>query len=879
MKKAITKFCLSTVLLIFISAAASAQFTYSVKGLVQDTAGNSLPGAIVRLISGTDSISTSTNANGAFTLNNVKTLSFSLKAAYIGFKTSVKQHDNTKKQTTLLIPPIKLRENSNTLTEVVISGTPPVRVKEDTVQFDAKAFKVREGDAVEEMIKKLPGLTVDKDGKVTSQGKQITKIRVNGKDFFGSDVAAAIQNLPADIVHNLQVIDDYGDQAKITGIKADEPEKILNINIQPDKKKGYFVRGTAGKGNEGRYIASLRGNNFKGEQQISYDLSLNNTNIRGGNGNGITDNRSVGINYKNEWNEKVNADWGYRFNNRDNNTVSSSLQQTFYSTFTRTVDASNNNNSINRNHDFSGNLELKLDTLNYLKISPFISYNNGDNGSFGDNNTFNPKDTISIKRTFRQSSGSLSGNFGSNFFLNHKFLKKGRNISLWASVSYSNGGNDRDSRNDDVIDSVGRIRTVQQYQYIENFNNNFRTNANFTYSEPLAKATFLDVRYNYNFSSTKTGRDLSDINPGTEEKVFNKFQSNDYEYQFITNRIGLSLRHIRQKYNYSVGFNAQPAALRGNDLTNNIRTSKETFNWIPSARFVYKFSKQKSLTANYYGRSSQPGFNQLQPIVDSTNRNNIVIGNTDLDPEFNNSLNVDFNQADWKQGNMFFASFNFNQTSNKIVTTRTSDPTTLRQYTTYINTDGFYSMRGNYSYAIPFSERKYTLTLYGGGNFNNNVGFNNGLRNIAKNYVADQGIKFRIDLKDIMDTEFNTNYSFNTTEYSLPTVANRETNRYYFSIDGRNYFFKDLTLGYSINKTINKGFSSGNPNPSILNLYTEYRFLKGNMGALRLYAFDLFNENTGISRDVFGDEIIDSRSNRLGRYFMMSFVLRLRKFG
>ncbi|WP_207533218.1 outer membrane beta-barrel protein [Desertivirga arenae] len=879
MKKTVLKFQFSVFLLLFLSGTTFAQSAYTVKGVVQDTAGNSLPGAIIRLINGKDSVSTSTDLNGGFVLNNVKFLSFQLKAAYIGFKNTTRPVNNTKGEKVLVIPTIKLRENSNTLREVVISGTPPIRIKEDTVQFDAKAFKVRDGDAVEEMIKKLPGLTVDKDGKVTAQGKPITKIRVNGKDFFGSDVATAIQNLPADIVQNLQVIDDYGDQAKVTGIKADEPEKILNINIQPDKKKGYFARGTGGMGNEGRYIASVRGNAFKGERQVSYDLSLNNTNIRGGNGNGITNNRSVGLNYKNEWGKKVNADWSYRFNNSDNNTISSSYQQTFYSGFTRIVDANNNNNTINRNHEFSGNVELKFDTLNYLKVSPFVSFNNGDNSNGGNNNTINNRDTISIRRTFNQAANSFSRNIGSNFFFNHKFLKPGRNVSFWASAAYNKGDNDRDSRNDDVKDSLGFVSYARQYQYIENFNDNFRVNANVTYSEPLSKATFLDLRYFYNYSNTKNGRDLSDINPSTEEKVFNEQQSNNYNYQFITNRIGFNLRHVKQKYNYSIGVNAQPVTLKGNDLTRNIRTSKETFNWIPSGRFVYKFTKQKSLTANYFGRSSQPGFNQLQPIVDSTNRNNIVVGNSQLDPEFNHTVNVEYNQSDWKKGNMFFANFNYNQIDNKIVNTRTFDPTSLRQYTTYVNTDGFYSLRGNYSYAIPFDERKYTVTFYGGGNFSNNVGFNNGLKNIAKNYVADQGIKFRLDIKDIMDTEFNTNYSFNTTEYSLPNLDDRTTNRYNFSIEGRNYFFKDLTLGYSINKTINKGFSSGNPNPSILNLYTEYRFLKGNMGALRFYAFDLFNENTGISRDVFGDEIIDSRSNRLGRYFLMSFVLRVRKFG
>ncbi|WP_207425431.1 TonB-dependent receptor [Pedobacter sp. SYSU D00535] len=866
------------ILLLTTSLSAYAQKTFVVKGSVKDSTGASLPGALVKLVSTADSLATSTDANGEFRFNSVKFDAFTLKAAFIGFQSYSRQFKNQSGESLFTIPAIILREKSNTLKEVVISGVPPVLVKEDTIQFNASAYPVREGDAVEEVIKKLPGVSVDKDGKVTTQGKEITRVRVNGKDFFGTDVATAIQNLPADIVQNLQIVDDYGDQAKETGIKTGEPEKILNINIQPEKKKGYFARGIGGMGNENRYIASIRANTFKGERQISAIGNLNNTNLRGGGGNGITNNRNIALNYKNEWGKKLQADGGYRFNNRDNKTISSNYRQTFYSDFTRVVDGNSNNRSVNNAHDSWANIEFRPDTLNFFKLSPRLGFNASNNDNRGSNLT-----TIRQASSFRDSYGissSASFNVGTNLFYNHRFKKKGRNFSLWGTVNLSNSESDRDSRNDYLdINGQGEQTDRKQYQLTESLNDNFRTGANLTYSEPFGKGKYLDLRYNWSFSDTRNGRSLNDVDPDTREQVFNADQSNNYQYQFTTNSVGLNYRFIHQKYNYSLGLDAQPTVLRGQDISRNISTLKETFNWIPSARLVYRFQKQKSLTANYSGRSNQPSFTQLQPIRDSTNLQNVVAGNKDLSPEFTHGLNLEYNQSDWKAGNMIFGNLSFSKTDNKIVTTRALMSDSTRQITSYTNTDGFYNLRGNYSYAKPFADRRYTVTYYGGANFNNNIGFSNGDRNVGRNLVVDQGLKFRLDIKDIIDAELNTNYSINTTRYSMATFSDRKANRLVFSLEGRNYFFEDLTLGYDFSKTINRGFNSGNPNPTILNLYTEYRFLKGNIGTIRLQGFDLFNQNTGISRDVFDNEIVDSRSNRLGRYFLLSFNLRLRKFG
>lgn len=864
------------VLLLFTSIAfySKAQ-NYVVKGTVLDTAGLPLPGAVVRISWTTDSLAMSASADGAFNFNKVKSRQFTLSAAFIGFQAFVKEYSFAE-GTTFTAPDIKLKLIANTLDQVTISGVPPVRVTEDTVSFNAASFPVREGDAVDEMLKKLPGIKVDKDGNVTNQGTPVTKIKVNGKDFFGTDVATAIKNLPAEIIKNLQFIDDYGDQAKLTGIKTGEPEKVLNLTIQEDKKKGYFARASGGVGNSDRYNTSLRANSMKAERMVSFDGTVNNANMRGGGGDGITTRNAAGLNYKNEWNPRISADGGYNFNNTKNNTVSSAYTQNFLQDFTRFEDSRNDNQSTRFGHDFWGNVEYKPDSMNYLKISPNFSYNTNE-GIYGGISNIVQQNLIT-NRTSSNFNNDNNLNARTGVFFNHKLAKKGRNINFWGNINYSSGENLRDVSNDYVITEAGIDSLRSQNQLTDQNNNNFSTNAGGSYMEPIWKKTFLEVNYNWSRSATTNNKDTRDVISGTE--VFNPDLSNNFNYQFITNKVGMNYRFIDEKYNYTLGINAQPTVLKGQNVSKGISTEQKNFNVIPSARFVYKFSKQEQFDVNYWGRNNQPNFFQLQPISDNSNLQNVVTGNPDLKPEFIHSVNAQYKKTDWDKGQVLTLEASYNQTENKIVTTKELIPNTVNQITSYTNTGGFYNANGKYNITRPFFERKFTFEYSGEGWLNNNVTFINNERNTANNAVWRQEVELRLDLEDVVNLEIETSYSQNKTKYSQAGLDDRLTNRFEYGINGRNYFFEDLTLGYDFTKVVNTGFdNSFVNNPTILRLFMEYKFLKHDMGTLRLDGFDLFDQNSGISRDVFDNVIVDRRVNRLGRYFMMSFIFRVRKFG
>jgi len=881
-----------------------AQQPREVSGTVADTLG-AVPGITIKLISNADSIVTTSDIKGAYHFTGVMGKNFKLTVSGLGYQAFTRKYTTDSDTKPIQLPPIKLSIQMNYLGVVNITAVIPIVIKEDTIQYNAAAYKVREGSQVEDLIKKMPGITVDKDGNVTAHGKQVTKVRVNGKDYFTGDVQTATQNLPADIVDNIQVIDDYGDQANLTGIKTGEPDKVLNITIQKGKRTGNFGQATAGAGNDDRYLAKLSANNFKEDRQIALIGTWNNNNTnsfnlgsggsggsgggrggRGGGGgdagsgistaNGITTNKSAGFNYRDEWGKKITAYGSYSFADRDRLTTSTSQTQNLF----QSGAIINNDNSTGRthniNHRFGFNIEYRIDTANYMKISPSFSYNSSNSTNI-DTFSNTRKNTLITGNELALTNATSPGG-GVSVLYNHKFKKKGRNFSINTGISFSKntqGLNDQyTTRQDSIITPL--------FQQINTDNSSVRGNVNLSYTEPVGKSTYLEANYSYSQSNTDNNRYNYNIDPVTGKQTYVDSLSTLYNYQFITNRFGLNLRGVEAKYNYTVGLAVQPATLDGQ--SHNFETSTHTFNYIPTARFIYNFKKNHSLSINYTGTNNQPSFTQLQLQPDFSNPQNRVYGNPDLKPEFSNNISLRYNQFDIASGNSLFTNLSFNSTQNKIVTS--TQPITLAggtnntvQETRYLNTDGFYSANGNYAFSKPFSNRKYTVTLNGAASFSNNINYIENERNQGKNWVFSQGAKVRIDIDSLMDTEVSGNYSVNTTRYSLPSSISTDAKTWIIGLDGRNYFFNNLVLGYNLTQTLNSGFSSTvKANPTLLSTYVEYQFLKNHLAALRVQGFDLFNQNTGVSRVVSGNQIIDTRTNRLGRYFMLTFTMRLQKF-
>jgi hypothetical protein len=907
--------------LLLLAGQSFAQQGFTVNGTVKDSTGT-VPGATVTLFMGKDSSSLSTGIDGAFSFKNLQQPTFTIRVTGIGYAPYRKTFVGANKSGVFSLGNIMMKASSNVLTTVNIVAANPVKLKEDTIEFNAAAYKVQDGAPVEDMLKKLPGVDVDKDGNVTAQGKSVTKVRVNGKDFFGGDLKTATQNMPASIVQNLQIIDDYGDQANITGLKTGESEKILNITIRPDKNYGYFGQLNLGEGaddqntatgkdEDNRYIGSGSLFKFNGDQQIAALANLNNTNAslfsfggggpRGGgpggggggssssNSNGITDTRSAGFNYRDQWGKKVSVYGSYSFSDNTVNTLSSTIQSNTSLTSPSINNYNNNQTDGKINHRFNLNIEYKMDTLNYFKISPTITYA-GINTTQTQNSVLTQNGALATDYNLNSTLNSSSPNFGTNILYNHKFNSTHRNLS----INVSAGSTQLTQTQTPVYDYLAGTATAPLNQLIHTDVKLDSVGTNISYLEPMGKKSYLELNYAYHYAHTTSDKEDDTLATGGVRNRYDLL-SNDYSFNFITNRVGLNYRYIDTKYNYTLGMAIQPSLLTGYSA-NSGSTSVSTLNFAPTARFVYNVSRNQSFNLNYSGASNQPTYTELQPVVDFSNSLYPVQGNASLKPEFNNNLSLAYNKFDFQSGNILFARLSFTQTDDKIVANTISYPATYTPnkklentiLTQYENADGFYTASGNYTWAKPWQERKFTLMLNGNVSYSNNLSYISTVapttyalttdENIAKSLNLTQGVKFRTSIQDVIDAEASTSYGVTSTDNSLTqNNLNNNFRTWTLSLNGKNYFDKTWTFSYDYTKTLYYGYS-GATNPNILNTYIEKKFLKQNVGALRLSAFDVFNQNTGFSTTQNGNFINQTQSNRLGRYFLLTFTLRLQNF-
>lgn len=901
---------------LLISVKGYAQTGRDVHGTVTDSTKVSLPGSTVKLLAGNDSVTTITDAKGTFTFPGVKATQFSLVIQSIGYD-PIKRHITLDAANQpVFLRPIILKPSTTMLNTVVVSDVLPVKIKEDTVEFNAAAYKVRDGAPIEDVIRKVPGADVDASGNITFQGKSVTKVRVNGKDFFGGDLKTATQNLPADAVQNVQFVNDYGDQANLTGIKSGDPETVLNINIKPSRNHGIFGQVSGGDGRDAipqvdgtkdanRYVAQGNLFNFDGDRQIAVLGNLNNTNTslfnfggpggRGGGGgapgsnvtNGITTARSIGFNYRDSWGKKITVYGSYSFSDNTVNTISSTIQNNISLTNPSTNTQSSNQTDEKKNHRFTFNMEYKPDTINYFKISPSFSYAGVNTTQTGSNRLTSNSDTTS-DYNFRTLSNSQAPNYGINVLYNHRFSSNGRNFS----INIGTGRSTSNQYQNPIYNYVKGTSSVPLDQFITTNTHTDTVGTYLSYIEPVAKHSYLEVNYDYRHAYTVADKETDTLADNGQQNMY-ALLSNNYNYTFITNRFGLNYRFIQKKYNYLIGLTAQPSSLQGSS-PNSASTKVNSFNVSPNVHFVYNFSRTQSLSANFSGSSTQPTYTELQPVTDFSNALYPVTGNPDLKPEYSNVLSVRYNKFNFESGNVFFSNFSFTQTDNKIVANTIYYPTVYAPNsklagtiaTNYLNTNGYYSASAFYVFAKPWEKRKYNLFFIGNLSYTNNISYITNVdstlsstteKNIAKTLVASQGVRFRIDITDIIDAEFSTTYSVNSSKNSITQSGIQDNFRsWVLGVNGKNYVWKNWTYSYDYTKTLYYGYK-GATNPNIFNTYVERRFLKGNMGTLRLSLMDAFNQNTGYSSTQSGSYITQTNANRLGRYYLLTFTYRFSK--
>ncbi|MEO6851424.1 MAG: outer membrane beta-barrel protein, partial [Mucilaginibacter sp.] len=454
-----------------------------------------------------------------------------------------------------------------------------------------------------------------------------------------------------------------------------------------------------------------------------------------------------------------------------------------------------------------------------------------------------------------------------------------------------------------TYDYLKGIPNSPTYQIINTHSHTNTLGATLSYIEPLGTTTYLELSYAFSRAATNNIKATDTAELNHPEIVLNADSglSTDYNYTFTTHRIGLNFRKVEKKYNYTIGIAALPSVLDGYSPQTGLATHVSSFNFTPTARYVFNFSRSQVFSLNYNGSSSQPNFTQLQPTLDFSNALYPVAGNPNLKPQFSNNFSIRYNNFSFATGNIFFANVSFQQVSNQVVSNSITYPRKFRPdsifsntiLTRYLNADGYYNIRGNITWAKPWDNRKYTLYLRGNVTYTNSVGYLSDIdsvtynettvKNTAKTLQFTPQVQFRVDITNVMDAQLLTNYAINRTGNSIVnplTSATSNVRTWNIGLSGKQYILKNWTFSYDYTKSINYGYSSlvQSTNPNILNLYLERRFLKNNQATIRLAAYDLFNQNTGFSASTTASSFTETQVNRLSRYYLATFTLRLQKF-
>jgi outer membrane receptor protein involved in Fe transport len=875
--------------------------TREVSGVIKDQAGETIVGATVTLNTTKDTLRTATNNDGIFIFKNVKEATFFVTVTALGTVPLTRKYLNNDAVKHIVLDPIELKTQDNILNEVVIDGKPSIVYKTDTVEFKASDYKVRPNATVDEVLKKMEGVEVGTDGSVTFQGQQVTKAKLNGKEYAGGGVAQAIQNLPADIAEKLQFVDDYGDLAAKTGVKDGEPQKILNITTKADKSVGTTARLTAQYGSNDRYNAQLFAQRINANQQLGIIGNLRNTingvsndGTGGGSTGGTTKSGSPSFNYRDQWSKKTQVVGSYVYNFSDNTSLNQSYGQRFTSLGNSVFNDRSDSKSDSKGHRVNFEITHDIDSANFLQITPSYSYNSSTSQSNSVTDNINNYRTGFEHRLENaiNSNTSSSSNYGVNAFYLHVFKKPQRNISIQFNLTHSSSlaNTDRNTITKNFQDSTQNFPLLTTQAHIltdrDNKNTSYTTTA--TYVEPLSKTSQLQLVGQLRHADYDNSA-LSDsvLANGTIQR--NPLMDNVYNYAITETRASLNYRYNGTKYNFSLGAAVVPYISSGARVNPtggpDIEISRSYTKIIPVLRFSYIWSRTERLQLTYTGRNNEPNFSQLQPFTDRSNPNNIIIGNPDLKPTFTNTVNTTYNNYLANSKLSLALSVNAtlydNQVSTNVLPKQIALPgggSKNTQETYYVNINGSKEVTGNYTIAKSFSNRKYSVSLNGTVGYNyNNAMFDNQLYHTTSWNISQ---RFGPQINPTEWFEINPFYEYRLSRtFSTSANANAttlQTNS--FVLTGRVYFLKTFQINYRASKSYVTGLGNLNTNPLIINAGFEKEFFERRTLAVTFNVFDLLHQNNFIQQTVTSQGVTNTLSNNLSRYFLVGIRLNLQKW-
>jgi len=903
-----------------------AQNQYAIKGVVADTASNSkLHNATITILNAKDSTLfkfTRANTSGNFEIGAMRKGNFILMLTYPAYADFVSPFTLDSAKATMNFGQINMKLKATLLNEVIIKGQgAAIKIKGDTTEFNAGSYTIQPNDKVEDLLKKMPGIQIDKDGKITAQGKAIPKVLVDGEEFFGDDPTLVTKNLRADMVDKVQLYEKTSDQAAFTGVDDGQKTPTINIKLKEDKKNGYFGKVDAGVGTDEIYQGQVMFNKFKAKQKFSiYGTSGNNgktglnwddankygsgnsMEISGDNiffsgsgddidgwegqyyGEGLPIAHNGGAHYDTKWNaDKETINTNYKIGSLGVKVNKNVIEQN------NLPDGIINTTSdeISDKYIFRQKLDatytIKLDTMSNLKVSVDGTLKNNDNvsdytsvGLREDNSMINK----SKRTTDNHGDESL---FNISAFYTRKLKKLGRNFTINLTQRFNQKNSDGYLYSDNTIydkdEVITREEVIDQYKINDIKTSSFSTN--FTYNEPITK--FFSLVLNYGLSINNSKADKKSFNASTTGNydILDKEYSNDFEVNQYTNQGGAMFSYKKLKTVLSFGTRINAVSFDQYEALSNQTYKRSFLNWIPQLNYQYKFSNQRSFRFGYSGYTNQPTVDQLQPVKVNTDRFNQPLGNPDLKPSYSNNLNLSYNSYKVLSNQSIYISGYFSFTNNQISSSTITDDegVSIRQSInlkdqTPIN----YNIYGGLSRKIKFLGIDAGLNLSAGGStnysyINNELNETTSLRFSPRLNVSRYKDKFEVNL--------SFGPSYNSQEASLQKAR---SNKGWGSAGWGSFKVilpKKITVQADAEYTYTPSSSSFNTSfeQMIINASISKSFFKKEDLKVMVKANDLLNQNSGFSRSAYANIITQTNSNNISRYFMLSLVWDFNKMG
>lgn len=904
---------------LFISLATLAQ-AGSVKGTITDTAARKpVAGATVTVLLAKDSSLVSfqlSDDNGRFEVSKLANGQYRLLITHVNYHNASVPFTITDAEKNKELGTVIMNDVTKVLEEVIVTAeAPPVTLINDTVQYNAGSFKTPPNATVEQLLKKLPGVKVEKDGTVKAQGQTVKKVLVDGKEFFGNDPKVATKNLPADAVDKVQVYDKSSDAAELTGFDDGNSEKTINLKLKKDKKKGMFGKVTAGGGTDGRYEGRFNVNSFKGARQLSVIGTANNTNSEGfsfgdmlnfsgqnamkggpgltiaidpgGGGNSNNDNgiRTIaggGINYNNLIGNKTDFTSNYFYNRYSPKTATNTERQYFLPDSTYYYKQQSVSDVINNTHKLNLSADIHLDSFHSIKISPSFGYQQSRSRNDRNYQTLSEEGLLSNKGFSDNETYNEGFNFSNTLLFRKKWRTKGRTLSfnLQTNLNESDGDGNQYSVNEFYKPGTGLIRTDTINQQNTSSGELRGYTGKIVYTEPVFKRSLLELSVGKSETRNLSNKITYDYNgqSGKFDKL-NSQLTNDYSTTYGYTTAGTRLLTKFSKMDVAFGANWQKSDLDGKITAGNKDSTLEKtfYNILPSARLQYKFSQFRTLTLNYNTSTNQPTLAQLQPVADISDPLNIKEGNPDLKQEFTHSMQLLFMSVNPFQGKNLFAFLLAQRTENKIVNYDTINELGIKT-TRPVNVDAAYNLTGDVRLELPLRFMKSSINIGSSVSYSKAKQFINGASNNIGTLSLGPDLRLSITPNDKLDLSLNASYTYYKTKYSLRDDLNTEYFNQQYGADVSwelpKNFFLSTQFTYSINGQRAEGFNAKVP---LWNAGISKQFLKFNRGELKLSVFDLLNQNVGISRNTNQNYIEDVSTVNIQRYFMLSFTYSLSK--